>query len=111
MSKPKISKAFTEARKIKTMNEFDEQFEILGRIAATQPGVLTPSQKMQLGLWRSSQKLATANGLTTDDRLRLAGFKQRISQDVLSPNERTVIALEITNLEKKTQEIKKNDTN
>jgi hypothetical protein len=90
------------------MNE-NEQMEILERIAAKQPGVLTPSQKMQLGIWQSSQKLATT-GLSADDRLRLAGFKQRIAQDNLSPTERTVMALEITNLEKKTQEIK-NDTN
>jgi hypothetical protein len=83
------------------MNEFEtnNQMELLERIAEKQPGVLTPSQKMQLGLWQSSQKRAT-NGLSADERLRLRGLKQRLATDILTPGERTSLAIEILNLER-----------
>jgi hypothetical protein len=85
--------------------EQNEQMELMERIAATQPGVLSPSQKMQLGIWRSSQKRAT-NGLSTDELLQLRGLKKSIATDILTPNERTIMALEIQNFEKKMGENK-----
>jgi hypothetical protein len=79
--------------------EQNEQMELMERIAATQPGVLSPSQKMQLGIWRSSQKRAT-NGLSPEAKLRLAGLKKSIATDILTPGERTSLAIEILNLER-----------
>jgi hypothetical protein len=54
---------------------------------------------MSLGIYESTK--TTTNGLSADERLRLAGLKQRIATDNLSPGERTSLALEIQNLEKK----------
>ncbi len=84
------------------MNEFEtnNQMEQLARLSEKQPDAISSEQRMSLGLWQSSQELATT-GLTTDDRLRLAGFKQQISQDILTPQERTSLALKISELENK----------
>ncbi len=79
------------------MNE-NERMELMETIAATQPDTLTSTQKMQLGIWRSSHKPATT-GLSPEAKLRLRGLKQSISQDVLSAEERISLALEIQNLE------------
>jgi hypothetical protein len=89
------------------MNEFetDSEMEILLKARQNQPDLyaqLPATTKMSLGIYQSTKN--TTNGLTTDDRLRLAGLKQRIAQDNLSPSERTSLALEITNLEKNTGE-------
>jgi hypothetical protein len=85
------------------MNEFNqnEQMELLLEAKQNQPDLYAqlPAQaKISLGIYESTKP--TATGLTTDELLRLAGLKRRIVQDVLSPSERTVTALEILNLEK-----------
>ncbi len=78
----------------------NEQFEILLRAKQKHPNLyaqLPATTKISLGIYESTK--TTANGLTADELLRLRGFKQRISQDVLSPSERTSLALEIQTLE------------
>jgi hypothetical protein len=86
------------------MDEFNknEQMEILIKAKQKQPELfaqLPAATKMALGIYESTKP--TTNGLSADDRLRLAGLKQSIAQDVLTPGERTVMALEILNLEQK----------
>jgi hypothetical protein len=86
------------------MNEFkpDNKMEQLAQLSEKQPELfaqLPAVTKMSLGIYESAKP--TTNGLSADDRLRLAGLKQRIAQDILSPSERTVMALEILNLEEK----------
>jgi hypothetical protein len=88
--------------KLKIMNEFNknEQMERLARLSEKQPDAISSEQRMSLGIYESTKP--TTNGLSADDRLRLAGLKQRIATDVLSPSERTSLAIEISNLEKNT---------
>jgi hypothetical protein len=91
------------------MNEkLNNEMELLIKAKQNQPDLyaqLPATTKMQVGLYQSTK--ITTNGLSADDRLRLAGLKQRIATDVLSPGERTSLALEILNLEEKnTGEIK-----
>ncbi len=91
------------------MNELktNSEMELLLQAKQKQPDLyaqLPATTKISLGIYESTKP--TANGLSADDRLRLAGLKQRIAQDNLSPSERTVMALEITNLEKNTGENK-----
>ncbi len=86
------------------MNEFkvNNEMELLLQAKQNQPDLYAqlPAQaKISLGIYESTKP--TTNGLPADDRLRLAGLKQRIVQDNLSPSERTVTALEILNLEEK----------
>jgi hypothetical protein len=88
------------------MNEFNqnEQMEQLARLSEKQPNAISAEQRISLGLYQIAKQHATTNGLTADERLRLAGLKQRIASDVLSPSERITKSLEIQNLEKNTGE-------
>ncbi len=86
------------------MNEFrtNEQMELLLTAKQKQPELyaqLPAATKMSVGIYESTKK--PTNGLTADELLRLRGFKQSISQDVLSPQERTAMALKISELENK----------
>ncbi len=86
------------------MNEFrtNEQMELLLEAKLNKPQLyaqLPATTKMQLGIYESTK--TTANGLTADELLQLRGFKQRISQDILTPQERTSLALKISELENK----------
>ncbi len=85
------------------MNEFNknEQMEQISRLAEKQPDAISSEQRMSLGLYQITQQHATNTGLSAEEKLRLSGLKRRISQDILTPTERTVTALEIQNLEKK----------
>jgi hypothetical protein len=90
------------------MNEFEtnNQMEQLARLSEKQPDAISSEQRMSLGLWQSSQELATT-GLTAGELLRLRGLKLSVARDVLSPQERITKSVEILNLEKKnTGEIK-----
>ncbi len=85
------------------MNEFEanNEMELVIKAQQKQPDLyaqLPPTTKIAAGIYESTKP--TKNGLTTDDRLRLAGLRQRVAQDNLSPSERISLALEITNLEK-----------
>ncbi len=83
----------------------NEQMELLLKAKKHQPELyaqLPATTKISLGIYESTKTIT--NGLTADERLRLAGLKQRIAQDNLSPSERTSLAIEITNLEKNTGE-------
>jgi hypothetical protein len=92
------------------MNEFEtnNQMEQLARLSEKQPDLYAqlPAQaKISLGIYESTKP--TTNGLSADDRLRLAALNRRVAQDNLSPQERTSLAIEILNLEEKnTGEIK-----
>ncbi len=90
------------------MNEFEtnNQMEQLTRLSEKQPDAISSEQRMSLGLYQIAKQHHVNTGLSADERLRLAGLKQRIAQDNLSPGERTSLALEIINLEKNTGEIK-----
>jgi len=84
------------------MNEFetDNEMELLIKAKKHQPELyaqVPAATKMSLGIYESTK--TTTNGLTTDDRLRLAGLKQSVAQDVLSPQERITKSIEILNLE------------
>ncbi len=84
------------------MNEFetDNEMELLLQAKQNQPDIyaqLPATTKIAVGIYESTKP--TTNGLTPDEHLRLRGLKQRIATDVLSPQARTVMALEITNLE------------
>ncbi len=88
------------------MNEFkiNEQFELLLAARTNKPDIyrqLTPTQKMAIGIYENEKERATSRALTTDDVLRLRGLKQRLATDVLSPLERSSMAIEIFNLENK----------
>ncbi len=105
----KKTNASEEARKNKIMHGFetDNQMEILLKAKQNQPELyakLPAATKMSLGIYESTK--TTTNGLSADDRLKLAGLKQSIAQDVLSPQERITKSVEILNLEEKN---KKND--
>ncbi len=85
------------------MNKFetDSEMELVLQAKRNQPELfaqLPATTKIAVGIYESTK--TTTNGLSADDRLRLRGLKQSIAQDNLSPSERTVMALEITNLEK-----------
>jgi len=86
------------------MNEFNqnEQMELLLTAKLKQPDLysqLPAATKMAVGIFESTK--TTAIGLTTDELLQLRGLKKSISQDVLSPQERTALALKISELETK----------
>jgi hypothetical protein len=83
------------------MNEFetDNKMEQIARLSEKQPDAISSEQRMALGLYQTAK--TTANGLTADELLVLRGFKQSILRDILTPNERTIMALEIQNLEKR----------
>jgi sRNA-binding protein len=86
------------------MNEkLNNEMEHLARLSDKQPELfaqLPAATKISLGIYQSTKTTAN-NGLSADELLRLRGLKQRIAQDILSPQERTVMALEILNLEEK----------
>ncbi len=86
------------------MNEFqtDNEMELLIKAKQNQPELyaqLPATTKISLGIYESTKP--TTNGLSADDRLRLAGLKQSVAQDVLSPQERITKSVEILNLEEK----------
>jgi hypothetical protein len=86
------------------MNEFetDNEMELLIKAKQNQPELyakLPAATKMSLGIYESTK--TTTNGLSADDRLRLAGLKQSVARDVLSPSERITKSVEILNLEEK----------
>ncbi len=85
------------------MNNFkqNEQMELLARAAEKQPDALTPSQKMSVGLYQDAKQRAERTELTPDEKLRLVGLKERIPKDNLTPSERTIMALEILEMEAK----------
>ncbi len=84
------------------MNDFEanNELELLLRAKQNQPELyaqLPATTKMSLGIYESTKP--KTNGLSADEKLRLAGLKQRIATDNLKPNERTSLALEILDLE------------
>ncbi len=86
------------------MNEFkpDNKMEQLARLSEKQPELfaqLPAATKISLGIYESAKPTAN-NGLSADDRLRLAGLKQSVARDVLSPQQRIAKSLEILELEK-----------
>jgi hypothetical protein len=86
------------------MNEFEvnNEMELVLQAKRNQPELfaqLPATTKIAVGIYASTKP--STNGLSADDRLRLAGFKQRIAQDNLSPTERTSLALKISELEAK----------
>ncbi len=86
------------------MNEFkkNHEMELLLQAKQNQPKLfeqLSPTTKMSLGIYESTKP--STNGLTTDDRLRLRGLKQSVARDVLSPQERIIKSIEISNLEER----------
>ncbi len=85
------------------MNELktNSEMEQLSRLAEKQPDAISSEQRMSLGIYEIAKQHHVNTGLSADDRLRLGGLKQRIATDILSPSERTSLALEILNLEKK----------
>ncbi len=85
-----MNKMPTDNRRERLLQAKQNQPELFAQLPAT--------AKMAVGLYQNSKKPAVR--LSADARLRLAGLRQRIAQDNLSPSERTVMALEITNLEK-----------
>ncbi len=92
--------------KIMTNFETNEAMEILIAAKESQPQLfaqLPATTKMSLGLYQTSKAraLTASNGLTNDELLELRGLKQSIAQDVLSPGERTSLALKISEMETK----------
>ncbi len=88
------------------MNEFkiNEQMELLIQAKKHQPELfaqIPPTQKMSLGIYEGEKARAVNTGLTTDEVLRLRGLKLSIASDNLSPQERTTLALKISELENK----------
>ncbi len=83
------------------MNEFNknEQMERLARLSEKQPDAISSEQRMSLGIYESTKP--TTNGLSADEHLRLAGLKQSVARDVLSPQERIIKSIEISNLEER----------
>jgi hypothetical protein len=101
--------------KIKIMNEFkiNEQMELLLQAKQNQPerfAQLPAQAKIAVGIYEGTKPTAN-NGLTADELLRLRGLKRRIAEDVLSPGERTSLAIEIINLEQKNIGEKQNGKN
>jgi hypothetical protein len=92
--------------KTKIMNEFriNEEMELFIRAKKHQPELfaqLQPAQKMQLGIYEGEKARAVNTGLTSEEVLRLRGLKLSIASDNLSPQERTTLALKISELENK----------
>jgi hypothetical protein len=86
------------------MNKFetDNEMELLIKAKQNQPELfaqLPATTKIAVGIYASTKP--STNGLSADDRLRLAGLKQSVAQDVLSPQERITKSVEISNLEEK----------
>lgn len=83
------------------MNNFetDNQMEQLARLSEKQPDAISSEQRMSLGIYESTKP--TTNGLSADEHLRLAGLKQSVARDVLSPQERIIKSIEISNLEER----------
>jgi hypothetical protein len=83
------------------MNNFetDNQMEQLARLSEKQPDAISSEQRMSLGIYQIAQQRAANTGLTPDEHLRLRGLKQSIAGDVLSPQERIIKSIEISNLE------------
>jgi hypothetical protein len=86
------------------MNEFrvNNEMELLIKAKQNQPDLyaqLPATTKMSLGIYESTK--TTTNGLSADDRLRLAGLKQSVAKDNLSAQERITKSLEISELEAK----------
>ncbi len=86
------------------MNEFqtDNEMELLIKAKQNQPELyaqLPATTKISLGIYESTKP--TTTGLSADDRLRLAGLKQRITTNNLSSGERISLALKISELEAK----------
>ncbi len=86
------------------MNEFetDSEMELVLQAKRNQPELfarLPATTKIAVGIYESTK--TTANGLSADDRLRLRGLKQSVAQDVLSPQERIIKSIEISNLEER----------
>ncbi len=82
-------------------DETNNKMELLARLSEKQPDAISSEQRMSLGIYEIAKQHAAANGLSADERLRLRGLKQSIATDNLSPSARTVMALEILNLEQK----------
>jgi hypothetical protein len=87
------------------MNEFetDNEMEMLIKARQNQPDLyskLPPATKMSLGIYQDAKAQTARAGLTPDEQLKLRGLKQRIATDILTPGERTAMAIEILNLEK-----------
>ncbi len=87
--------------KKKMTDETNNKMELLARLSEKQPDAISSEQRMSLGIYEIAKQHAAANGLSADERLRLRGLKQSIATDNLSPSARTVMALEILNLEQK----------
>ena len=88
------------------MNQFkiNEAMELLIQARKYQPELfaqIPPAQKMSLGIYQDAKARAVNTELTADEVLRLRGLKLSIASDVLSPQERTTLALKISELEAK----------
>jgi hypothetical protein len=88
------------------MNDFkqNEYLELLLRTKKTQPDLyakIPAAAKMSLGIYEGEKARAVDAGLTADEVLRLRGLKLSIASDNLSPQERTLLALKISELENK----------
>ncbi len=88
------------------MNEFrtNEQMELLLQAKQKQPDLyskLPPATKMALGIYQNEKQSTVRTELTTNELLRLRGLKLSIASDNLSPQERTSLALKISELENK----------
>ncbi len=95
------------------MNEFetDNKMELLAKAKKHQPELyakLPAATKMSLGIYESTK--TTTNGLSPEEKLQLRGLKQSIATDNLSPSERTVMALKISELEKTEEKNNVTDT-
>jgi hypothetical protein len=86
------------------MNKFetDSEMELVLQAKRNQPELfaqLPATTKIAVGIYASTKP--STNGLSADDLLRLAGLKQSVARDVLSPQERITKSVEISNLEEK----------
>jgi hypothetical protein len=85
-----------------TKFETDNQMEFLLKAKKTLPHIyeqIPAARKIAVGIYEAMKTTAT-NGLTADEKLRLAGLKKSITTDNLAPSERITKSLEILNLEK-----------
>jgi hypothetical protein len=90
------------------MNDFKENVEMERLLIAkqNQPDIfaqIPATTKMSVGIYESGKP--TTNELSEAELLRLRGLKQSITEQNLTPSERTSLALEIFRMEKN------NDTN
>ncbi len=88
------------------MNEFviNNEMERLIKAKENQPeefAQLPATMKMAGGIYQNAKQQAEKQPMSAEDKLRLNGLKQQIARDILSPHERTILALEISELEKK----------